>query len=208
VNNKGKFTLYVNKDKVSNTISHMNKSYPMPSVLNKIIADSLNYFPRKHILSTIRDGKKKMGIQNYDNNLKTIFGKVVTVDIIRSSYITKIYTDPNVSLVKKKDIAKLMRTSVSASEINYKKIIPSKQPSKQSSKQSFFDLKKYMKEYKLKNKSTIKENQQNYYKKNKDRLLKNKILRNLNVYKNTRHPSPESIKKYNLTFNKTEGLWK
>ena len=176
--------------------------------------------------------------------------KTVTLDLIRSAYITDRYNDKRFSLRQKEELAKLMRNSVRVAETTYHKIddacdeneekqimsqfISKIRPKEEElneeeiineflkrlnienkpdvkkcvkkcvkghQKEKKFDVKEWGKEYRSKNTETIKQKQKQRYDENKDNVLRNKILWNINS-KGSK-PRADTVKKYNLVFDGT-----
>ncbi len=98
----------------------------LDSTLNSIIDDSLIHFPRKYILSLIRDGNKPIGKQLFERLLTSCFtDKHVTLDSLRSAYITDKYNSKQFTMRQKEELAKKMRHSVNvASQIYHKIVVP------------------------------------------------------------------------------------
>ena len=92
-----KYSVVIRNDKVIK--SHGPANFELPEELNNVISESLKAFPRKYILSTQRDGSKQIGKQGFESLLKHCFSpQRVTVDILRSAYITHFYSDPRKTL--------------------------------------------------------------------------------------------------------------
>lgn len=120
----GQYILVINNDKVSSTYGPINLR--LNEKLSKIIDNTLKYFPRKYILSLFNDGNKPMGKQMFEKLLKSINGNL-TVDIIRSAYISDAYSK-NLTMNQKEDLANKMRHSVGIAETSYNKIFNDKKP--------------------------------------------------------------------------------
>ena len=71
----------------------------------------------------------------------------------------------------------------------------------------YFNLKDWSKKYRKDNPSKFRKASKTYYQKNREDILVNKILFNLNVSRNTAHPTAESIKKYQLHYNRADKVW-
>ena len=92
-----KYSVVIRNDKVIK--SHGPANFELPEELNNVISESLKAFPRKYILSTQRDGSKQIGKQGFESLLKHCFSpQRVTVDILRSAYITHFYSEPRKTL--------------------------------------------------------------------------------------------------------------
>lgn len=98
--------------------------FELNQLLGKIINVSLMFFPRKYILSALKDPNKPIGKQGFEKLLRDCFeNKKVTVDILRSAYVTNKYNDNTFSMRQKEDLARSMRHSVSIAQRIYHKII-------------------------------------------------------------------------------------
>ena len=103
--------------------NHKPAQFELSNELNNVINDSLEAFPRKFILSIQRDGRKPIQKQGFESLLKQCFSpQRVTVDILRSAYITQFYSDPRKTLKDKDELARLMRHSSKFAEREYNKI--------------------------------------------------------------------------------------
>ena len=82
-------SLSLKNDKVIIKKGHGPDQFEMSNKLNTVINESLEAFPRKYILSTQRDGDRPIAEQWFKSLLKQCFSpQKVTVDILRSAYIT------------------------------------------------------------------------------------------------------------------------
>ena len=96
--------------------------------LTNIIDDSLLNFKRDYILSLISNGKKAIGKQSFEKLLISCFeNKHVTVDLLRSAYITDKYNNKSFSNRDKNELAKNMRHSASVANNIYNKIVPNEE---------------------------------------------------------------------------------
>jgi len=230
-NHDDKYTIIINQDKVSHqykkggTIKYRLGKIDIESkTLTNIIDESLKTFPRKYILSLLTNRNNPLGKQNFERILNEIFepeGKKVTVDILRSVYITHFY-ESNPTLLQREKLAKQMRNSVSVQEKSYRKIIKPKEDEveeveegpkikkksqSEPTKKKYFNLKEYMKEYRGKNHKKIDAYNKEYVEKNRDKVYRNKILRELNVTGNVKYPRKETIDKYNLEYDEIQDKW-
>lgn len=215
-----KYTLFLNHDKVAH--SYGKAQFILPDDLTKVLDISLEKFPRDYVLSLIKNGTKPLGKQNFERLLTEAFApKRMSVDLLRSAYVIHKYSK-KMPLAQKEELAKEMRHSASTAEENYNKLdvdckndAPEIEPLPNIKKieveppepRKYFNLKEYMKDYRVKNKDKLKEQRNEYYEKNKDEILRNKILWTLNVSKNVKHPSPESIERYNIKYDETLKKW-
>ena len=121
----GKYNVVIQKDKVSNT--YVSIIFELNDTLNSIIDDSLKNYPRKYILSLIRDGNKPIGKQGFETLLKSCFTNHVTVDMLRSAYITDRY-NKGITNRQKEELATKMRHSASIASQIYHKIEGNEEP--------------------------------------------------------------------------------
>ena len=216
--------MIIRNDKVIK--SHKPAQFELPDELNNVINTSLTAFPRKYILSTQRDGDRPIGKQGFESLLIQCFSpQRVTVDILRSAYITHFYSDPRKTLKDKDELARLMRHSAKIAEREYHKIDVSnvthpdnlivtatmmpqleiEQPVVQ--KKEYFNLKMWREKYRKDHKQAINEKAKEDYNVNKDAILRRHILWNLNKSQNTKIPKQSSIDKYNLKFDENKKCW-
>jgi len=216
-NNK---VLFLNHDKVVH--AYGKAQIDVNQEVQDVIKESLEAYPRKYVLSLITDGGKPLGKQNFERLLTEIFApKKLSVDLLRSSYITDKYENKAFSLKDKEELAKLMRHSAGTANENYNKIdvdcvknappvtpmqppaapIPAPEP------RTYFNLKEYMKKYREEHKEKLKEHRVEYYAQNKEQILRNKILWNLNKARNTKEPNGESMAKYNIRYDEMLKRW-
>ena len=73
------------------------------------------------------DPNKPLGKQNFENLLSECMpDKKLSVDLIRSAYITHMYNKPNFTIAQRNELAKQMRHSRNIAELSYQKMnIPS-----------------------------------------------------------------------------------
>ena len=69
--NNGKYKIIIRNDKVIK--SHGPVNLDLTDTLNNIIKDSVNAFPRGHILSTQNDGSKPLNKQGFESLLYYCF---------------------------------------------------------------------------------------------------------------------------------------
>jgi len=123
-NDNGKYTFYLNKDKV---VRSMGKQiYKFPSPLNKLIKLSVDSYQRSYLLPSLRDKDNPMNINVFLNLLGDIMkneNKRLSVRILRSSYITYYNDKKKRSLNQLEKIAKQMRHSAGIANLNYNKIL-------------------------------------------------------------------------------------
>lgn len=115
---KRKYELIIQKDKVSKTYGTLRDK--VAPKLSGIISDSLENVPREYFLTQIRDTDKPMGEGALSKHIRRMYGKGLTVGMLRSSYITWIYDkrDDNNTV---KELARLMRHSPETARNSYRK---------------------------------------------------------------------------------------
>jgi len=123
---KYKYTVIINKDKVSNKKG--SGQFPIDSVtLAKIIDKTLLYFKRKYLFSGLTNGNKPMNKNVFSKNIiNKIFAKEkkhVTLNTYRKAFITHYWNKPNFSIYDKEKLAKRMRHSINIADLSYKKIM-------------------------------------------------------------------------------------
>ena len=224
LNKNGKYYVVIRTDKVIK--SHKPAQFELPDELNKVINESLEAFPRKYILSTQRDGDHPIGKQGFESLLRQCFSpQRVTVDILRSAYITHFYSDPRKTLKDKDELARLMRHSSKIAEREYHKIdlsnvahpdalvvtsamipSPTEVPPPVVQKKEYFNLKVWRKKYGDDHKIEINKKARDEYQAKKDEILRRHVLWNLNT-QNTAVPKQASIDKYNLKYDENKKCW-
>ena len=149
----------------------------------------------------------------------------VTVDILRSSYITHFYSDPRKTLKDKDELARLMRHSSTIAQRECQKIdisnvshpdnlvvtsnmMPQLEIEQPIIKpREYFNLKQWRAQYRLQHRELINNTAREEYKANKDGILRRHLLWNLNKSKNTEKPKQISIDKYNLKYDENFKRW-
>lgn len=233
----GQWTMVINYDKVENKREAQHKprsefdlNDEIPGVtngkkLNEVINQSLKMHPRQYLLAGVVTGvTSKMGATSFDRALKTIFyPKKPATNLIRKAYVNHFYrkTLSNKTLDK---LADRMRHSRQVGRDTYFKInypigdepeedyegtvirqppkpVPKPQP------KEYFDPKKYAKGYREKHKEKIKTQRKDNYSRDKHKILRRKILWNLNVSQVVKHPSKKSIETYDLKYDPKEKKW-
>ena len=121
LNKNGKYYVVIRDDKVIK--SYGSDQFELSNELNNVIHESLQAFPRKYIISTQRNGDLPANKQGFESLLRSCFSpQHVTVDILRSAYVTHLYSDPRMTLKMKEELAKKMRHSASIAQREYQKI--------------------------------------------------------------------------------------
>jgi hypothetical protein len=130
---KGNWLIIINKDKISNNfpssifrISKNIKGVTHGSLLNKIITESLDKFPRDYLLTGLTSNQP-MNLSTYNSLLFDIFGpKTPTQNLIRKAYINHWHrvkiNGSELSEGTLKKIALHMRHSINTARSNYRKI--------------------------------------------------------------------------------------
>ena len=204
--------IIINKDKVTKYYGSIKLE--LTNILHKVITKSLKIYPRKYILSLTSNPNTPIKKQGLENLLKSIFDDVnLSVNILRGSYITEFYSHTNDSLDQKINLAKRMRHSQKTAEEFYKKVTDYTKILKErkilkdnDDDDDGFDLKKWSKEYQNKNPEKFKEASKKYYDANKEKVLRRKILYNLNSG-NVVKPTNATIEKYKLKYDKVKKMW-
>jgi len=101
LHNNNHYYVIIQNDKV---IRHYGTAqFELNDTLNTIINDSLTAYPRKYILSLISNPNKPIGKQGFEKLMNSCFpDKKVSVDLIRSAYITNRYNDKTFTMRQKK----------------------------------------------------------------------------------------------------------
>lgn len=128
IKNKKKNYIIVGQKSVSFSIgddkvvgSHGIELIPISNTkLMNIVRQSLRKYPRKYLFTQLADSNKPLGMQ-YFRLLDGVFEpKKVSVDILRSAYITDAFTR-DLTLTGRKKICQRMRTSFQMALHNYEK---------------------------------------------------------------------------------------
>lgn len=218
---KHKWTAILNDDKVAKTHAHGKGEVELESkYLNKIITDSIKLFPRKYVLTLLKDPNKPLRYPNFRTILNELFadsGRLVGIHILRSSYVTEAYAK-KLSVNQKKTLAKQMRHSVGVAESTYNKLIDNKDIDEDKVKESVrviktkkveqkphFNPAEWMRTYRQRDdvKERLKETRATYYENNRLKVLRAKIIRNANL--GVTKPSNRKVKEYDLKF--VDGVW-
>jgi len=190
--------------------------------LNTIINDSLKALKREYVLVGIRSTHSPMGKSSYNQALASIFKpQKPTQNIFRKSYINY-WHKKNLSTNKLKEIARRMRHTLGVALSAYKKVdidcddievdgleikekisIPKPQPKK---KDDYFNPAEYAKKYRAEHKDELDKKRKQDYTKNKDKILRNKMIWHLNKGL-VAYPRQASIEKYDLKYNTKTKQW-
>ncbi len=115
-----KYILHLNHDKVVKTYG--KDQFEFNETLSALIDLSLLVFPRKYILTNLNNEQNPIGRYAFEVLLEEIFNKKVTIDLIRSMYITYFYSQNGLNIEMKKLLAKQMRHSYTTADLHYNKI--------------------------------------------------------------------------------------
>ena len=200
INRRGssKVQYIVNKDKASNyKLYNMNKNLSFIDVegeAKKAILESYENFPRNFLFEINNNPITDSTLLRWLRDITGVEG--ITIDIMRSSYITWYYeTHPHYN--DRDKLSRLMRHSQKTAQLNYNKVFTTehKEDDCRETKKSLIERDRQLKELLI---------QLDAYKQNKpDNQLfmkrRRDIIYNLNVKK--RSPRDDTLKKYNIIFN-------
>ena len=206
---KGSFTIDLNKDDIVDGDLQITDK----EKLKNLIKFSLNHIPRTKLLFSDNNVDESLSKKSYYRKLNDIFKPVkVTQNVFRRSYINYFYRK-NITNKAKNRIANYMRNSwqealksyyfVNADEKKLSTIPPPPIIPKKS--EAKFDRNRYMKEYRLKNKTKLNEQRKFNRVKNKDSIAKNRRLYNYNN-KNI-IPRPTTLIKHGIIHNEETGKY-
>lgn len=115
----GAYTVVLNKDKVSRRAGPGR--FKLSKALGSVIESSLKRYPRAYLFSLQHSPDKPMGGQCFDKLLAGIWPeRRVTVNVLRSAYVTAFY-DKHHDIAARDKLAALMRHSRSTAELSYYK---------------------------------------------------------------------------------------
>jgi len=200
INRRGnsKVQYIVNKDKASNyRLYNINKNLSFIDVegeAKKAIIESYENFPRNYLLEI--DGKPitDSTVLRWLRDITGVNG--ITIDIMRSSYITWYYeTHPHYN--DRDKLSRLMRHSQKTAQLNYQKVFTTEQKEDdcRETRKSLIELQQELKRLNIQL-DAYKQNkpdEQNYKKRRRD------VIYNLNTI--GRSPRDDTLKKYNIIFN-------
>ena len=130
------YTFFLEKDKVSSKIG--STSFKLDQrVIDLLLEIKTTFFKEKkraYLLTMSNDPTKPLDTENslHKPNTYRLLSSVpnldgtdskLTIDTLRSSFITHFLQDVNISLAQKKEMAKKMRTSTDMMERSYKKVL-------------------------------------------------------------------------------------
>lgn len=127
-NTINKWVVYLNKDKVSHGHNGKLSKHGVGIItidnshMNYLITESFRLFPRLYLLCDLEDSNKPMSPKQFLTTLKRSYGKGVTTDILRSSYITEFYNSKK-SIKQKNTLACMMRHSRGTADLVYNKLL-------------------------------------------------------------------------------------
>jgi len=209
INRRGKVKVQfiVNIDKATNY-----KMYNMNSNLSKIdivdndlailINDSFVKYPRNYLFEIKEKPISQNTLLNWLRKITNLSG--VNIDIMRSSFITWFY-EHNLTFGVRDKLSRMMRHSQGTAQKNYNKIFDY---DKEDSS-TIDELKKQIlllniQINELKEKIEISDNSKDIDSQYKKR--RSDVIYNLNIKK--RSPREDTIKKYNISYNKENNLYK
>jgi len=200
INRRGssKVQYIINKDKASNyKVYNMNKNLSFIDVegeAKRAIIESYSNYPRNYLFEINNQPITDSTLLRWLRDITNTPG--ITIDIMRSSYITWYYeTHPHYN--DRDKLSRLMRHSQKTAQLNYNKVFTTEQH-----EDSCKDTKKKLIECNLYTKELL--NQLEAYRKNKpDEIIFNKRRRDIIYNLNTKGRSPrdDTIKKYNIVKN-------
>ncbi len=200
INRRGnsKVQYIVNKDKASNyKLYNINKNLSFIDVegeAKKAIIESYENFPRNYLLEI--DGKPitDSTVLRWLRDITGVDG--LTIDIMRSSYITWFYeTHPHYN--DRDKLSRLMRHSQKTAQLNYQKVFTTEQKEDdcRETRKTLIELQQELKRLNIQL-DAYKQNkpdEQNFKKRRRD------VIYNLNT--KGRSPRDDTLKKYNIIFN-------
>lgn len=187
---KNDYFLFINNDKVSG--SHAPLITRFTPALAADIQMSLDEFPREYLFTHFNNTSRSLSAKSFSNLLTSIFPESeFGVKNLRSAFITEYYSHPH-TIAEKEHLALQMRHSKNIAELSYQKV-------------NKCEDKKSKKSAETAKKSIVAAASKRYYEANKAKILRKKIIKNLNE-KGTA-PSKEMIEKYDLTYDKASKHW-
>lgn len=207
---KLKVRFIVNNDKVSKTKSYaMDKNLNFINVIDeklvKIINDSFEKYPRTYLFENNNKSISSQMLLKWLRDITVLSG--VNVDMMRSSYITWYYAN-HTTYGDRIELSKMMRHSVTTAEKNYNKVFENKinqnnvivdndkcdeiKQNLYKSQKENDDLKLILNTYTNQTENT---NDLKHYKKKRSDII-------YNLNKKGREPREDTLKKYNITFDK------
>ena len=200
VNRRGasKVQYIVNKDKASNyKVYNMNKNLSFIDVedeAKQAIIDSFMNFPRNYLFEINNEPITDSTLLRWLREISRVSG--LTIDIMRSSYITWYYeTHPHYN--DRDKLSRYMRHSQKTAQLNYNKVFTAehKEDDCRQTKKNLIDKEIQIKELlsKLNAYGENKLDQQNFKKRRRD------IIYNLNSKNRT--PRDDTLKKYDIKYS-------
>ena len=221
LNDKGKFTILINHDKVIK--SHGKAAIPLPDDLNNVIVESLAKFPREYLFTSTTG--KEMDDKAFSRLLEKIIpGRKLGIDNLRSSYITWFYGEHH-DVNSREALAKAMRHSLDLAMRSYHKVGTDGrtvgmdddmdtgfEPEPETEPARDYDAikkrkRELEKEWKAANRPSVDKSNAEYYEKNKFALNRISRLKDYNHGDMRAVPSARAIAKYGLKKNEATGLW-
>jgi len=199
VNRRGasKVQYVVNKDKASNyKVYNMNKNLSFIDVegeAKKAILNSYMNFPRNYLFEINNEPITDSTLLRWLREITGVNG--ITIDIMRSSYITWYY-EKHPHYNDRDKLSRVMRHSQKTAQLNYNKVFTTEQRLEdcKDTKRSLIDKENQIRELLLKIQAyqTNKIDEQGYKKRRRD------IIYNLNT--KGRAPRDVTLKKYNIKY--------
>jgi hypothetical protein len=188
----------VNKDKASNyKLYNMNKNLSFIDVegeAKRAILESYENFPRNFLFEINNEKITDSTLLRWLRDITGVAG--ITIDIMRSSYITWYY-EMHPHYNDRDKLSRLMRHSQKTAQLNYNKVFTTenKEDDCRETKKTLIERDRQLKELliQLDAYKQNKPDEQNFKKRRRD------IIYNLNVKK--RSPRDDTLKKYNIIFN-------
>ena len=230
-----KYAIVLNYDKIENKRQKLGKDREIFRLedeiigvtngkkLNEIISKSLKDFPRNYVLSGIRTGgQAPMSKTSYDQALKSVFSpRATTTNLLRKAYINY-WHNQNKSPKILGEIARRMRHTLGVASTAYRKInineveqapvkgpptkITQKKEVPRPQPKEYFNPAQYMQEYRANNAEKIKEQRAMLYQRNRKKILRDKILRQLNL--GATKNIPQSTKNiYGIYYDDENKVW-
>ena len=216
ITKRGKAKIYfiVNEDKVSKTKSYaiekatLSKIQVVDDKLVDIILKSYETYPRQYLFEKNKTHISQNTFIQWLRDITNVDG--ITNDIMRSSYITWFYSQ-NPKYKDRENLSKQMRHSVNTASRNYNKVIESEEITKQNTAENLNELivKLESQKNELENKLSVyippvKDEEDlkalKHYKKKRADIL-------YNINKKNRVPREDTLKIYDIKFNKETNMY-
>lgn len=231
----GQYSVILNYDKIENKRKKKLKERQVieladeiPNVtdgkkMSQILSESFKYNPRSYVLIGVNSQDTPM-TSGYDSALSAMFSPIEknpTQNSIRRSFVNYFYKRGDVNENSIERIAHRMRHTPGIARATYIKnnfpppllgddplpVIEPMEIEMPEQKKKFFDPVGYSKQYRLDFADKIKEQRKQYYEKNKERVLRAKVLWSLNN-KGTKNPRDCTAERYGIVHDKKTKRWK